>query len=66
MRKSTIKQVIDDLLREKITGVGGKIERDSYKEKITFLALMGVTITQNSLHKRISREYINFSAQPSL
>ena len=38
-------QVIDDLLREKITGVGGKIERDLYEEKMLFLVLMGVMIT---------------------
>ena len=31
-----LKQVIDDLLKkEKITGVGGKIERDYHEEKIT-------------------------------
>mmetsp|Transcript_25992 Transcript_25992/g.46869 ORF Transcript_25992/g.46869 Transcript_25992/m.46869 type:complete len:246 (+) Transcript_25992:72-809(+) len=59
LRKSTIKQVINDLLIEKITGVGGKIERNSYEEKITSLALMGVMITPGALYKRVSREYIN-------
>ena len=59
LRKSTIKQVVDDLLTEKISGVGGALERDSYEEKITTLAFMGVTITRGALYKRVSREYIN-------
>ena len=44
LRKSTIKQVVDDLLKEKISGVGGAVERDSQEEKITSLVFMGVTI----------------------
>ena len=55
MRKSAMKQVTDDLVKERLAGLQGPCLTDSYKEKIEILEEMGISITRNALTLRVGR-----------
>ena len=55
IRKCAMKQVTDDLVKERLAGLQGPRLKDSYKEKIEILEEMGISITKNALQLRVQR-----------
>ena len=55
IRDCAMKQVIDDLVKERLAGLQGPRLKDSYKEKHEFLEEMGISITRNALKLRVRR-----------
>ena len=54
--ENAIKQVVDDLVNEKIAGVTGRTGRTSYDKQLACLAAMGVGIKRNALYQRVDRQ----------
>ena len=48
LHKSTLQDVIDDLVKEKEEGWKNGTSRDSYTTKLKCLELMGISITRNN------------------
>ena len=57
LRNGAMKQVIDDSVEERLAGLLGKSARDAYKDKLSYLEVMGISIKRNTLIQRVTREY---------
>ena len=55
LRTVTVKQVIDDVVQERLAGLLGKGARNAYNDKLSSLKAMGILIKRNSLHERVMR-----------
>ena len=65
LRNGAMKMVIDDLVEEKLAGLLGKSVRDAYKDKLSYLEVMGISIKRNTLMQRVTREYRKRIRQPT-
>ena len=56
-RNVTLQRVVDDLVKEKMNDSLVRTKRDSYTAKLVSLAMMGVTIQKDALHKQVLMQY---------
>ena len=59
-----IEEAVVQLVKEKLAGVGGRAERESYNEKMASLTLMGAVISRDTLWRRVKRRLERSITEP--
>ena len=65
MHEAALQGVVNDLVKEKEEGWKSRTSWDSYTLKIQCLELMGITITRDTLYKRVERQFKKQSNAPT-